>query len=211
MSSVEIDSLLALIGISLFWFKNPHRKLIVLTSSFVLVLFLSEWFLIFGNMLVGQIIWGLGAIGLSIAYFLRFNAKKLRGTWDFLKWIAIVFVLAYPWTLYEDDNYLTVLRLLAFPVLTTMYLYDRVVFKPERMKTKFIVILVAQSVLLILMTAYSVLLHIESNRLRQAMEEQRNESIRLRHEMEERRVISDQPAQIQPDRALSSAEQFSQK
>jgi hypothetical protein len=187
MSSVEIDSLLAVIGTALFYFKNPHKRFIIWTSGFVLVLFFSEWILFFADTRVGSIIWTTGAIGLCIAYFLRFKEKRVtREIWDYVKWIAIFIVIAYPWTIvYGDDNYWTVLRLLTFPSLGTMYLYDRLIFKPGKMKKKFVIILIAQSLLLLLFFTYSILLKNESNRLRIKLEEERINTIKVEQKLKE--------------------------
>jgi hypothetical protein len=135
----------------------------------------------------GSIIWTTGAIGLCIAYFLRFKEKRVnREIWDYVKWIAIFIVIAYPWTIvYGDDNYWTVLRLLTFPSLGTMYLYDRLIFKPGKMKKKFVIILIAQSLLLLLFFTYSILLKNESNRLRIKLEEERINTIKVEQKLKE--------------------------
>jgi hypothetical protein len=57
MSAVEIDSLLAVIGIMIFVYKNPHKEFITWTSLSILIIFLSEWFLYFWDELMGQLIW----------------------------------------------------------------------------------------------------------------------------------------------------------
>jgi hypothetical protein len=186
MSSVEIDSLLAVIGTALFYFKSPLKSFVIWTCGFVLVLFFSEWFLFFGDTRIGLIIWTTGAIGLCIAYFLRFREKVNREIWDYVKWIAIIVVVTSPWTVvYDDDNYWTVLRLLTFPLLGTMYLYDRLIFKPEKMKKKFVIILIAQSLLLLLFFTYSILLKNESNRLRTKLEEERINTIKAQQKLKE--------------------------
>ena len=165
MSAVEIDSLLAVIGILIFVYKNPHKKLITWTSLFILIIFLSEWFLYFWDELVGQLIWIVGMLGLVVSYYLRFRTKETKDTWDYFKWTGVMLIILYPWTVYENDDLWTVLRLVTFPLLTTMFVYDRFVFKPERMKKRFLIILIVQSLLLLLIFTYAIVLKNQANRL----------------------------------------------
>lgn len=57
--------------------------------GFVIGLFLSQALFVYGIETVGQIIWAISAMGLSVAYFLRFNRKVRRTLIDFLKLACI--------------------------------------------------------------------------------------------------------------------------
>jgi glucose dehydrogenase len=110
---------------------------------------------------VGLVTWGLFGIGLLVAYSLRFRNKKEKEVIEFLKLFAIGLVACYPinfysWTLHQNHlDILIALGHLIVPVSGTIYIYDRWILKPEKMKKKFVVTLTIQLLIIFVALTYA--------------------------------------------------------
>lgn len=100
MPSIELDVFYGLLGALLFRIRNEQTDYQNWNFGFVIGLFLSQVLFVYGIETVGQIIWVISAMGLGVAYFLRFNRKVRRTTIDFLKLACIVLLIIYPITFY---------------------------------------------------------------------------------------------------------------
>src|SRR6185369_7290571 len=143
-----------LIGVFLFRFRNGDKNWINTISFATIGVFGTEILFFKVNEKAGLVTWGLFGIGLLVAYWLRFINKKEKEVIDFLKLIAIGLVACYPlnfysWT-WRQNNWgiLIALGFLIVPVSGTIYIYDRWILKPEKMKKKFVTILIVQTVII---------------------------------------------------------------
>jgi hypothetical protein len=175
------EGIIALIAVFLFQFRNPQKKLLHVISLFIAAVFLSKILLYFGETF-GQSVWLVSSIGLLLSYILRFRDKQSTGLLEYLKFIGLLVFIIYPLTSYYNYNldYRAVFYLLSsitLPVLAILYLYDRWILKPEKMKTKFVVILVVQSVLIFLMLTFSLLQKSEADKQTGIAMDQRERAI----------------------------------
>jgi hypothetical protein len=86
-----------------------------------------------------------------------------------------IYCFAYPlpfFTLvYVGEGYFwTVLRMLTFVILAIIYSYDRWILKPDKMKKKYLIVLVGQTLLILLMLMYAFVQKSEADRQRDAAE-----------------------------------------
>jgi hypothetical protein len=135
----------------------------------------------------GPIIWIIGALSFLTTYYLRFKRKTKRGLIDKIKWIGVVVLVIYPMAILDlPDKYRLfsyLVSLLTVPLLATIYLYDRWILKPEKMKRKFIVILSVQTFLILVMLTYSVIQKAEADSQRLNAERQRVAAEKLLQEL----------------------------
>lgn len=111
------------------------------------------------------------SLGLLIFYYLRFKQENSKEIIEYIKWIGIILILAYPWTLFAQTTPWLMLRASTLPILTAIYVYDRWIIKPENMK-KYLVTLIAQTLLIVLLLMYAFVQKAESDALRQLADEQ---------------------------------------
>jgi hypothetical protein len=150
-----------LIGVFLFRFRNANKDLINTISVATIGIFVTEIVFFEVNETIGLLTWGIFGLGLLTAYGLRFKNKRDKQIIDFLKLIAIGLVICYPlnffaWTLHKNNlDILIALDYLIVPLTGTIYFYDRWILKPEKMKTKFVTILIIQSVIILIALIYA--------------------------------------------------------
>lgn len=171
MPSIELDFFYGLVGAILFRIRNDQPDYQNWIFGFVIGLFLSQALFVYGMETVGRIIWVISAMGLGVAYFFRFNRKVRRTTIDFLKLACIVFLIIYPITFYtifplRGENW-GILRSLTLPFVAVIYFYDRWVLKKESMKRKFVIILVAQTLLIFVFLAFALVQRAEADKQRE--------------------------------------------
>jgi hypothetical protein len=176
MNSPEIELLYGLFGIACFIFQNPNRRHIYPISFLVLGLFVSQIAYVYLNELSGQIIWGISALGLSSCYFLRFKSKISKGFLEYLKILGVILLIIYPLPFYSLTHvgggmFWIAIRMLTFSILGTIYFYDRWILNREAMKKRYVVVLVAQSVVILLMLSYAFVQKAEADRQREVAEQ----------------------------------------
>ncbi|MFZ6009802.1 MAG: hypothetical protein ACOYXT_05580 [Bacteroidota bacterium] len=189
MISTEGDIITGLIGALLFLFKNPDKNYKTLIFVFVVGLFASQTaFIYLHNSLPGQIIWTISTAGLLIFYPLRLKNKPNKRTIDFLKPIGLVFLIIYPIPFFSlvpvgQSDFWAVTNIMTFFVLGTIYIYDRLILKPETMKRKFIISLVIQTILIGMFFIYAFIQKREADRQRELADEQMRKSEQLYSEL----------------------------
>lgn len=171
MPSLELDFFYGLLGAILFRVRNDQTDYQNWIFGFVIGLFLSQALFVYGIETIGQIIWVISAMGLGLAYFLRFNRKVRRTTIDFLKVACIVLLIIYPITFYTifpigGENW-GILRSLTLPFIAVIYIYDRWVLKKENMKRKFVIALVAQTLLILVFFTFALFQKAEADKQRE--------------------------------------------
>jgi len=176
MPSIELDFFFGLLGAILFRIRNEQTDYQNLIFGFVIGLFLSQALFVYGVETVGQIIWAISALGLGVAYFLRFNRKVRRITIDFLKLACIGLLIIYPITFYTivplAGEHWGILRSLTLPIVAVIFIYDRWILKKENMKRKFVIVLVAQTLLILLFFTFALIQKGEADKQREVAEEQ---------------------------------------
>jgi hypothetical protein len=182
MNSVETDLVYGIIGVFLFTFRNADKKYIYPVSIFTIGLFISQVAYFYFAALAGQLIWAISAIGLLSCYAVRFNNKRQKGIIEFFKLFGIILLTIYPLPFYSlvhlgDGNFWMVTRMVTFFILVTIYLYDRWILKPEEIKRKYILLLVAQSILVFVMLVFSLLQKAQADESRELAEQQREKAI----------------------------------
>lgn len=175
MPSIELDFFYGLLGALLFRIRNEQPDYQNWIFGFVTGLFLSQALFVYGIETVGQIIWAISAMGLGLAYFLRFNRKARRTLIDFLKPACIGLLIIYPITFYTivrlPGEQWGILRSVTLPFVAVIYIYDRWILKKENMKRKFVIILVAQTVLILLLFTFAVIQKAETDKQTELAEE----------------------------------------
>jgi hypothetical protein len=162
MDSIGTDLIYGLIGVFLLNFRNPDKKSLIVISVFMVGLFISQFLFFAIGHLVGNIIYIISSLGLLISYIDRFNNKEEKEVIDFFKVGAIILLVIYPYPFYSlfsvgRSNFWEVLRFMTFFILGIIYLYDRWILKPEKMKKKFVIIMTIQTVLIGLFFIYAYL------------------------------------------------------
>lgn len=189
MISTEGDIIIGLIGALLFLFKNPDKNYKTLIFVFVVGLFASQTaFVYMDNSLPGQIIWTISTAGLLIFYPLRLKDKPNKQTIDFIKPIGLIFLIIYPIPFYNlvpvgESDFWAVINIMTFFVLGTIYIYDRLILKPETMKRKFIIVLVIQTILIAMFFIYAFVQKLEADRQMQRAFEQERQSKQMYYDL----------------------------
>lgn len=183
-----------LIGVFLFRFRNTNRDWINMISLATIGIFVIEILFLKINETTGLMIWGISGLALLFAYGNRFKNKTDKGVIEFLKLIAIGLVACYPinfysWTWHQNNwDILIALGYLIVPVSGTIYIYDRWILKPEKMKKKFVITLIIQSVFILVAMIYAyVQKGVADENLREAIE-QRDEALIQKRQADELRV-----------------------
>jgi glucose dehydrogenase len=160
-----------LIGIFLFRFRNQQQKLLNTISILIMIIFSIEPFFFSNYETIGKIIWAIAGLGLVIAYYFRLKSKLKREIIDYLKLVGVALIAIYPINFYTYDYYLNrwdiliVIAYLILPMVLTVFIYDRYILKPERMKTKFILILVFQLLVILVSFTYALVQQTEAKRM----------------------------------------------
>jgi hypothetical protein len=178
------ESTLGTIAVILFQYKNPQKTLLQWVSVFVIGIFASKILLYLSNYF-GQALWTIATIGLLSTYSLRFREKESKNPIDYLKWAGLILLVLYPLASYYFKAFGAVALLftlsgLAIPVLGTIYMYDRWILKPEKMKRKYVITLTVQTFLILLMLTYSFIQKTEADRSLQMAVEQQKIAIEMR-------------------------------
>jgi hypothetical protein len=193
MPSLELDLFYGLLGAILFRIRNEQTHYQNWIFGFVIGLFLSQALFVYGSEIVSQIIWVISASGLGVAYFLRFIRKVSRTTIDFLKLACIVLLIIYPITFYTivplPGEYWGILRPLTLPCVAVIYIYDRWVLKKENMKRKFVIVLVAQTLLILALFTFALIQKAEADKQREIAVEQRELAVEQAKRAEKERFI----------------------
>jgi hypothetical protein len=195
MTPIATELIYGLIGTFLFLFKNPHPKHKYPIALSVLGLFISHaLYVYFDNILPAQITWALSALGVLSFYALRFKDKPSKGIIDFLKLIALILLIIYPHPFYSivpfgDGLFWTIINTLTFYLLVSIYIYDRLILKPETMKKKFIITLVIQTVLFGLFFIYAFVQKLEADYQKEKSFEAQEVAVATQKEAEQDRKI----------------------
>jgi hypothetical protein len=168
----------------LFRYKNSQRDLVDVVSILVTGLFASKAILELTGW--GFYFWVVTAIGLGTAYLLRFIKKKEIGRFDWLKLAGVILLTLYPLSAFDFEGQYRIheyyLGNLIIPVVGTIYVYDRLVLNTE-MKRKYIIILSIQSIVILLMLAFSIAQKAEADRQVIRAESERERADRLQYEL----------------------------
>jgi hypothetical protein len=187
-----------LIGSFLFLFKNRYQKHKYPIALFVFGLFISQaLFLYFDDLLPAQVTWTVSALGLLTFYTLRFKDKPNKGIMDFIKLVGLVLLIIYPIPFYSlvpvsDGLFWTVVNSITFYLLGAVYIYDRLILKPETMKRKFIITLVIQTVLMGLFFIYMFVQKLESDYQLEKSIQTQNEAVEAQEKAEQSRKLSEE-------------------
>lgn len=191
MPSMELDFFYGLLGALLFRIRNDQTDYQNWIFGFVIGLFLSQTLFVYGIEIVGQMIWAISAMGLGVVYFLRFNRKVRRTLIDFLKLACIALLTIYPITFYTivplPGEHWGILRSLTLPFVAVMYIYDRWALKKENMKRKFVIILVAQTILILVLFTFALVQKAEADKQTALAVEQRALAVEQAKRAEEER------------------------
>src|SRR5690349_20772113 len=129
------DLILGAIAVAIFQYRNPQRDFIHWVSACVFLIMAMNPFLLWLDLdfIPTLFVLFFVNVGLGYAYFLRFRKKKDPGRIDYLKWVALVLIMFQPTTILQfgeiPDLILRTLNILAIPVVTIIYIYDRFILK----------------------------------------------------------------------------------
>ena len=179
-----------LIGIILFRYKNSNKDNLDIISLATAFVFLTEILFFKTTETIGLMTWFMSGLGLVIAYGLRFKRKIEKETIDYLKLVAIGLVICYPINFYTYNWYLNkwdiliALGYLIVPIGGTIYFYDRWILKPEKMKRKFVIVLVVQTILILTALVFGLVKNTENERMTKLADENAKKAIELKVELE---------------------------
>jgi hypothetical protein len=173
-----------IIGVILFRFWSVDKKCINLIAIFALGIFLSQYLCLnsFITIQVAEIVWAISSSGLIIFYSLRFKSKSEKQVIDYIKIIGLTLLITYPISFW----YLTGLSITPFwhlilyatpYFLATIFIYDRLILKPEPMKKKFIIALIAQTVLIFMLFIFALVQKMEADKNRIEAVRQHEEAV----------------------------------
>jgi hypothetical protein len=174
METLITESVIGLVALAAFQYRNPHKALLNTVSLFVFLLFVAKELMHSYTWAMWLLI--IASVGLFVSYLVRFRRKGTVYVFDYIKWIGVGFLLFYPAPLFQlPDPYRGAPYLvsdLTIPVLAAIYLYDRWILKPEKMKKKFVIILSAQTVLILVMLTFALFQRALAERYRDKASEQ---------------------------------------
>lgn len=174
MEALITESLIGLIAVAAFQFRNPQKALLNTVSVLVFLLFLAKGLM--HSYTWAMWLWIIASVGLFASYLFRFRQKDAVNVLDYIKWIGVLFLLLYPAALFRfPDPRLWasyVVSDLTVPFLAAIYLYDRWILKPEKMKKKFVIILSVQTVLILVMLTFALFQRALAERYRDKASEQ---------------------------------------
>lgn len=166
------------IGVILFRFWNKDKTYINLISVFAAGLIASQSLTSYTVIQNTEIIWAISSAGIFVFYSLRFKRKPEKQIIDYVKIGGVMLLIIYPipfWILFQ----LVItpfwhLLLYATPfILASIFVYDRMILKPEPMKKKFTIILLIQTVLIFALFIFAIIQKMEADRLAEEAERQR--------------------------------------
>lgn len=166
------------IGVILFRFWNKDKTYINLISVFAAGLIASQSLTSYTVIQNTEIIWAISSAGIFVFYSLRFKRKSKKQIIDYVKIGGVMLLTIYPipfWILFR----LVItpfwhLLLYATPfILASIFVYDRMILKPESMKKKFTIILLIQTVLIFALFIFAIIQKMEADRLAEEAERQR--------------------------------------
>lgn len=166
------------IGVILFRFWNKDKTYINLISVFAAGLIASQSLTSYTVIQNTEIIWAISSAGIFVFYSLRFKRKSEKQIIDYVKIGGVMLLIIYPipfWILFQ----LVItpfwhLLLYATPfILASIFVYDRMILKPESMKKKFTIILLIQTVLIFALFIFAIIQKMEADRLAEEAERQR--------------------------------------
>jgi hypothetical protein len=166
------------IGVILFRFWNKDKTYINLISVFAAGLIASQSLTSYTVIQNTEIIWAISSAGIFVFYSLRFKRKSEKQIIDYVKIGGVMLLTIYPipfWILFR----LVItpfwhLLLYATPfILASIFVYDRMILKPESMKKKFTIILLIQTVLIFALFIFAIIQKMEADRLAEEAERQR--------------------------------------
>jgi glucose dehydrogenase len=161
MEEPYLGILCGIVGVFLFRFRNPQQDFLNTLSILTLIIFLDELVLFHFDELLGFAIWLLAGASLIIVYFLRFQRKQKRNAIDWLKVFAVGLIAVYPigfysWYFYQRGWFLfSSLSPVILPIVFLIFIYDRLILNPTSMKRKFVLILAAQSVAILMFIVFA--------------------------------------------------------
>lgn len=160
---------LSIIGITIIVARNPHKNHLTPVSLSAFGLIVSDLVFFNVNVISGHVLWTISAIGLFIFYSLRFKSKKQKLVLDYLKLIGVLLLIIYPISFYSlvsvwESMLWDILRFFTLPLLALLLIYDRFVLTPQPMKKKHLIIIIAQSVLLVMFFIFASVQMMEANR-----------------------------------------------
>lgn len=166
------------IGVILFRFWNKDKTYINLISVFAAGLIASQSLTSYTDIQNTEIIWAISSAGILVFYSLRFKRKPEKQIIDYAKIGGVMLLIIYPipfWILFQ----LVItpawhLLLFATPfVLASIFVYDRLILKPESMKKKFTIILLVQTIVIFALFIFAIIQKMEADRLAEEAERQR--------------------------------------
>lgn len=85
-------------------------------------------------------------MGIACLLLIRFKEKANRERFEILKLIALILLVIYPLPFYSlvavaNGDFWIVNRFLTFVILAAIFVYDRRILKPGKMKRKNIIVL----------------------------------------------------------------------
>jgi hypothetical protein len=174
MEILTTHFILGVLALIFLRYRNSQKNLLDVVSACVLLLFVSRglmelfWW--------GKVVWATGSLGLLISYYLRFKCKDPLQLFDWVKWTGVMLLIIYP-VIDFGDPVSNVIGHLAIPILASLYVYDRWIFNPEKMKKRFVVILSIQTLLILLFFSYAIIQKAEADVQRQNADIERSRSV----------------------------------
>lgn len=168
------------IGVILFRFWNKDKTYINLISIFAAGLIASQFLVSYIVIQNAEIVWAISSAGILVFYSLRFKRKPEKQVIDYIKIGGVLLLITYPipfWILFQliiTPCWHVILDTTPF-ILASIFIYDRLVLKPEPMKKKFTIMLLIQTVIIFLLFTYALVQKMEANRLVKEAERQRRE------------------------------------
>lgn len=185
---IVIQLSLGLIAPSLFRYRNPHRACIDIVSIFLCALFVGNALLAVTDTTLALVVWVASAVGLALAYLVRFSRKHEIDFFDYIKLASIVALILYsiPYHFVAEEvavfkYYMTELTL---PATAIVYIYDRLILNTE-MKKRFIVILSIQSIMILMLLIFSTYQRAMAEAALDAAVDAQNKAIEMRIKYQE--------------------------
>lgn len=207
--SAYYNIVIALIAILLLNLKNRDKYLLAPMSVLVAAAFAIELVVASMTVMFFQIVWILMATGLVLIYYLRLKHRSKIGPAEYFKFIAVLLIAANPINycglVYSDRIELQFLAWCAAfipAVVFVIFVYVKWIFIGENMKTRFVISLVLQFVIIVIAFIFAFFQQTAANRARvQAQENEKvaietrargdQEVLKLREELERCRNGSD--------------------
>ena len=187
-----LDIFYAVLGVFLFRFRNPNKYLINIISILMFSVFMTGFLFFYFGELVGLIGCGISGGCLVISFLLRTYQNGFRTGIDYAKCIAIIAVALYPinfftYDFFIQENYILIaIGYLILPAAAVIYFYDRYILKPEKMKKRFIIVLIVQTIVIAIAFLYAFIQQTKAV----AAQSQAERNLELAQENEKRAIKS---------------------